>query len=223
MRHVPIPKAQLTFDWFSKNISTVLTVCMAIASIVIATNAEVAELLQYDRSAISAGQWWRLLTGHLTHWNKDHLFWNVLMFAVLGAMIKNGQQWRAIVLGSAIAISAVLWFCYPEIETYRGLSGIDTALFVVAIAELLKRALHKRDWLIAGLTSSAALGLFVKLAYEATTGHCLFVNDSNAGFVPLVAAHVVGSLAGAVLLLIVHFTNASRQRSLRLAKTAFQP
>lgn len=38
---------------------------------------------QYDRMAIIAGDYWRLLFGHWTHISAEHLFWDVLMFLVL--------------------------------------------------------------------------------------------------------------------------------------------
>ncbi len=51
------------------------------------------EGLEFDRTAISAGQIWRLATGHFTHWNADHMAWDVMMFAVLGAMIERHNRW----------------------------------------------------------------------------------------------------------------------------------
>jgi membrane associated rhomboid family serine protease len=41
-------------------------------------------VLEYDRAAVAAGEIWRLLTGHLTHWSFDHLFWDVLGLAIPG-------------------------------------------------------------------------------------------------------------------------------------------
>ena len=34
-------------------------------------------LLQYDRAALAAGEWWRLVTAHLVHLGWDHLALNV--------------------------------------------------------------------------------------------------------------------------------------------------
>ena len=84
-----------------------------------------------DRQAIQAGQAWRLLTGYLAHWSLDHLFWDVLMFVVLGCLVESRSRWRLIglCLGSALAISAVCPVVADDIPICRGLSGIDTALF----------------------------------------------------------------------------------------------
>ena len=39
--------------------------------------------LEYDRAATSAGQLWRLVTCHWTHWSTHHLFWSGGAFAAL--------------------------------------------------------------------------------------------------------------------------------------------
>ena len=43
-----------------------------------------AASLEFDRDAVAAGQWWRLLTSHLTHWGRQHLMWDLAVFALLG-------------------------------------------------------------------------------------------------------------------------------------------
>ena len=62
----------------------VVTVTLALAAVAVQLIPGWAAAWQYERAAIAAGQWWRMLTGHLTHWNMDHLLWDVLMF----------QAWR---------------------------------------------------------------------------------------------------------------------------------
>ena len=56
-----------------------------------------AQWLQYDRQAVLAGAWWRCLTGHLVHWNTEHLVWDLLMFVVLGYLIERQSRWPAVV------------------------------------------------------------------------------------------------------------------------------
>src|SRR5271169_3004971 len=43
-------------------------------------------LLQYDRAAIGAGGWWRLLTAHLVHLDAHHLVLNELGLVLLWAL-----------------------------------------------------------------------------------------------------------------------------------------
>ena len=42
------------------------------------------DLFMYDRAGIEAGEWWRLLTGHLVHADMAHLAANVLALVLLG-------------------------------------------------------------------------------------------------------------------------------------------
>ncbi|MEZ5364032.1 MAG: rhombosortase [Bryobacterales bacterium] len=123
-----------------------------------------AALLEYDRTAVAGGEWWRLLTGHLTHLSGKHLLWDGLTFAVLAGLCeRRGQGRMAVALGvSAVAISAGLWVFQPELAVYRGLSGLDMALAGLLAATELRRGSR---W--AGV---ALAGLGAKLAYELATG-----------------------------------------------------
>jgi rhomboid family GlyGly-CTERM serine protease len=155
--------------------------------------------MAFDRAEIAGGQYWRLLAGHLTHCNREHLLWDVLMFGVLGAMIeRRSRGWfLATFLGAAAAISLALWFGHAELEHYRGLSGIDSALFTCAMLMMLDEARQARRstaWAIVALGT----GFAAKIGWEAATGSTLFVDSGRAGFVPLPLVHVVGGIAGVV-------------------------
>jgi rhomboid family GlyGly-CTERM serine protease len=162
-----------------------------------------AELLQYDRSAIRAGEWWRLLTGHLTHWSFDHLAWDVATFAVLGFFCERRSRRRFLtcVLGSSALISAAVWLLRPDLAHYRGLSGIDSALFVLLATTLLRAALRTRDHLTALATTAGLAASAAKTTWELATGAALFVNASSAGFEPLPLAHLIGGAAGLLVAL----------------------
>ena len=157
-----------------------------------------ADLLQYDRQAMAGGQWWRYFTGYVTHWNAEHLFWDVLMFVVVGCMVESQSRWRMIslCLGSAAAISGFTWFARTDVAVCRGLSGIDTALFTyLAIAILVDAVVH-RQWVRCFASGVLFAGFGGKLVFEVVTGSTLFVNSDRAGFVVLIEAHVLGALAG---------------------------
>ncbi len=174
---------------------TVATIAMLLAA------ADWGGGLAYDRGSIAAGQVWRLATGHLTHWNADHLVWDVLMFALLGTMLESRGR-RALVsvlILSTAAISATLWFVEPTVVLYRGLSGIDTALFTLAALELWDEARGGRRLLVRGALVALLVGLLAKLGYEVATGATLFVDSSSAGFTPLPLVHAVGVGAGVLV------------------------
>ena len=154
-------------------------------------------VLQYDRGALATGQWWRAATGHLAHWSADHLFWDAATFAALGllAELRSRTRFLLCAAGSAVVISAGLWFLRPDVELYRGLSGIDSALFALVAAGLLRDSVVTRRRLTAAVASAALAGLGLKLAWELSTGNALFV-DGDGGFECLPLAHALGAAVG---------------------------
>lgn len=182
-----------------------MAVALLLTAVAIAVMAlpGAAQWLAFDRQAIAAGQWWRLVAGHLTHWNANHLLWDGLMFAALGGLLERTSRRRfvGLCLSSALAISLAIWWLYPDLATYRGLSGVDTALFVCLAGDLLAGACRERRWRAATVPGGLLAGLALKLGYESMTGQTLFVDSADAGFTVIVAAHVVGALVGAAFAL----------------------
>ncbi|MFP6767029.1 MAG: rhombosortase [Planctomycetaceae bacterium] len=175
-----------------------VSLLIALASVVICFLEPLARNLQYDPAAIASGELWRIVTCHLTHWSLDHLFWDVLVFVVAGAICEQENRSRFLAcLGiSAVAIPLAVWIVQPDLVFYRGLSGIDSALFILMAVTALGDAIRKRDlgWAIAvGLLS---IGFIGKTIYEFTTGDTLFVDSQTAGMTPVVLAHVVGAVIG---------------------------
>lgn len=196
----------------------IVTLTLALAAVAIQLIPGWAAAWQYERAAIAAGQWWRMLTGHLTHWNMDHLLWDVVMFVVLGVLVERRGHWRlaGISLLSALGISLTAWLAQPDLPSYRGLSGIDTALFVYLACRLLEDAWHDRHWAALVLPTAFLAGFALKLGYEVVTGRTLFV-AADAGFVVVALAHVVGASVGAVLGLM---SAGTRWRSVRASRLA---
>jgi rhomboid family GlyGly-CTERM serine protease len=155
-------------------------------------------MLEFDRAAIAGGQWWRMVTCHLTHWNFDHLFWDCVMFVALGVLCESVDRRRFIVClaGSAVAISLALLWLLPAVQTYRGLSGVDSAIFVLAAMATLASARDTNRTALSIITLAALAGFVVKLGYEIVTGHTLFVDSVSAGFIPLPLSHAAGALTG---------------------------
>ena len=154
--------------------------------------------LQYDRAAVAAGERWRLFSSHLAHWSWDHLFWDAVVFAALGAWLERADRRRfvALLVASAAAISAGVWFWRPEMTTYRGLSGLDTALFTAVAGQLLAQRLHERAWGAAAAFGLLLFGFAAKTAYEAAGGPGFFVDAAEAGFTPAPLAHLIGAAVG---------------------------
>ena len=108
----------------------------------------------------------------------------------LHATIPPGR-WAAIYCGSALAVSAGLWFANPELQWYVGASG---ALHGVMTAGTLAH-LRRRDldgWILAAF-------IVVKLAYEQFAGAMPFAGSPNT----IVDAHLYGAIGGVVLALLL--------------------
>jgi rhomboid family GlyGly-CTERM serine protease len=189
------------------------------------------ELLEYSRPALAQGEIWRLVSCHWTHWSGEHLLWDVVAFGVLAALCEKQFGRRLLVTSlasAAVAIPLVIWLVQPTMETYRGLSGLDSTLFVL-IAVLHAGRLFSFKGRTAGRGRSAkwssalsalplepliwagALGLFVcKVLFEALSGTAIFVGSGGAGVVVVPLAHLVGGSIGALFALTALVTPPDR-------------
>jgi len=141
------------------------------------------QLLRYDRSAIAAGGWWRLLTAHVVHLDAHHLILNELGLVLLWSLFAadyDPVEWCIIVLSGALAISSGLWWLSPRVDWYVGASGVLHSMMAAGAARHLAERAWDR-WLL-------TLCLAAKLAYEQLGG----------AEPPLVVidAHLYGALAG---------------------------
>lgn len=178
----------------------VVSLLLALAAGVIHFLPGAPQLLQLDRAPQAAGQWWRLMTCHLTHFSNDHLFWDLLMFMTLGAVCERIDRRRfvATVLVSMLIISMGVVIALPGIETYRGLSGIDSALFGLLATTLLIQQIQHRQF--TGITACGTLltGFAAKVAIETVFGVTVFADSAGGAFVPVPLAHALGVIIGAV-------------------------
>ena len=96
--------------------------------------------LQYDRAAIAAGGWWRLLTAHLVHLDLHHLLLNELGLVLIWALFAadfDAVDWLIVALAGALAISCGLWWLSPTVTWYVGASGVLHAIMAAGVARHL--------------------------------------------------------------------------------------
>ena len=148
--------------------------------------------LAFDRAAISAGEYWRLVTAHVTHLGWQHLFYNLTGLAVITYLV--GTKLRAgdwiLTWGLAFAfVSLGLWFWQPSLSWYVGLSGAMHGLLVAGLVSSVGR--WGIDlWIVAIVVAA-------KLLYEQLVGP-LPVSEGASGDAVIVASHWYGAISGCI-------------------------
>jgi rhomboid family GlyGly-CTERM serine protease len=156
--------------------------------------------LEY-RAATAAPEPWRLLTGHFVHINWIHALINAAAWWIVARLYAPELMPRrqvAVVLVSALCISAGLALMHPTIAWYRGFSGVLHAIFFAGGVQWLTTSLRRegrldvrRLWLPVVLV----LGGAIKVLVEQPTGSATpFAEWLGAGTVP--QAHLAGAAVG---------------------------
>lgn len=144
--------------------------------------------LRYERDAIAAGQWWRLVTAHLAHLDLQHTQLNLLGLVMMWALFARDyrpRQWLIIAAAVVLAIDAGLWFRDPQIHWYVGASGALHGFMAAGTLAHLRRG-DLDGWIL-------AIFIVLKLAYEQWNGALPF---SDSGVPVVVNAHLYGALGG---------------------------
>ncbi|QKX17021.1 rhombosortase [Microbulbifer sp. YPW1] len=153
----------------------------------------------YERAAIASGQWWRLLSGHLVHTNTAHLLLNsagvIALWLVFGRSVLLGSshlvaKYLGLVVLLSLLISGGLWFWFPDVDNYYGISGVLHGLFCFgAISEL-----SQRRWSGALLLAGCA----GKVAWEWAAGPSAATGALIEADVAI-SSHLLGAVYGTLL------------------------
>ena len=168
--------------------------------------AEALQTLRYDRAALEAGQWWRLLAAHLVHLGPRHGLLNataLLLIVWMNPCLRKSSDWLWLTMVSLASVDAGLYWLFPAVDWYVGASGVLHGLFAGAALQTLVQG-GRRE----GLTLLAALA--AKLTWEGTVGPTAS-GGAGPGFQVVTASHLLGAwggLLGALLLLRTGPTNS---------------
>lgn len=146
-------------------------------------------LVEWNAAFIKQGQWWRILTGNLTHTNLPHLGMNLLALWVMGYLFRPTAKSLLIVLSlvSALVGTAIL---FSSMQVYAGLSGSLHGIFAYyALNEALNG--RKSSWLLVA-------GVIVKVGWEQLYGASP-ETASLIGARVAIEAHLAGGVAGGIL------------------------
>jgi rhomboid family GlyGly-CTERM serine protease len=144
--------------------------------------------LRYERHAIAAGEWWRLVTAHLVHLDLEHAVLNALGLVLMWSLFARDfgpRQWLAIVIATFAVIDAGLWFRDPQIDWYVGASGALHGVMAAGTYAHVRRG-DLDGWIL-------AIFIVVKLIYEQWHGQLPF---NESGVPVVVNAHLYGALGG---------------------------
>ena len=170
------------------------TVLLAAAVLVAFMVPVLPVALEYDRARLQ--DVWRLMTCHFAHFDLVHLFWSGSMFVALAALLEPRGRGRLLlcIAASALAIPVALFVWAPDLPTYRGSSGIDSALFAMALVAFAREARAEGRRGSVALCVLVGAGFVAKLVYEVTVGAAVFAD--SAAFEPVPLAHAVGAAVG---------------------------
>ncbi|UTM56520.1 rhombosortase [Photobacterium sp. CCB-ST2H9] len=153
--------------------------------------APVHPFLEWDRQAIASGQWWRILTGNITHTNWPHLAMNLAGLAILTQLFRfHLTTARLVTILFALGIIVGLSLFFTELERYAGLSGILHGLFIWGAWQDIRQ--HR-----SGGKLLLAAG-FVKVGWDIVTGGSAETASLIQASIA-VEAHLAGALGGLAL------------------------
>lgn len=119
--------------------------------------------LRYEHAALSNGEVWRALTGHVLHLGWTHMALNLAglwLCCLLAGRSMSGRQLLTRLLTLSLGVSALLYALSPQVSHYVGLSGVLYGLLLWALLPQIRR----RDPLL-------ALGVLMLVSWAAWQLH----------------------------------------------------
>lgn len=154
-------------------------------------------LLFEFRGDLAYAEPWRFLTSSYTHWSASHLYWDAFALLAAGVVVARISRvdFLMMMLLGPVFITALLFVLPSGLPSYRGLSGVDIALYAYGAAFLMARAERTGFRLFGTLMFILLVG---KIAYEFASGVTVFAD--SADFIPLPSSHAAGGVFGLIVL-----------------------
>jgi len=148
------------------------------------------EALRYDRVAVAAGEWWRLLTAHFVHIDLEHTLLNVMGFVLMWAIFARDlspRQWLIVTTVILLTIDAGLWFRDTGVDWYVGASGALHGFMAAGTYVHVRRG-DVDGWIL-------VIFIVLKLGYEQLHGVLPF---AESGMPVVLNAHLYGAIGGLI-------------------------
>jgi rhomboid family GlyGly-CTERM serine protease len=142
---------------------------------------------RYERVAVAAGQWWRLITAHVVHLDLRHALLNATGLALLWALFARSYrlgQWLVAVSITVICIDLGFWFLSPQLEWYVGASAVLHGVFACGCLAMIRQ--RDRIGYFAGAVFAA------KILWEHWVGPLPF----EAPELVVTVSHLYGAIGG---------------------------
>lgn len=134
----------------------IATLYLVAAGVVLELAPAAAARFIWERGAIAAGEWWRLLSGHLVHGSRALAGTDLSTLLVLSAWweLRSRARLAAILLASALCASAALWLS-TDYARYVGSSALSSGLAAAAALDGLRSG--RRGLALGGAAALALL------------------------------------------------------------------
>jgi rhomboid family GlyGly-CTERM serine protease len=162
------------------------------------------DLLVFDKTAVTQGEYWRLLSGHFTHSSFSHAVWDIIAFSASLVWLATYSTRALIpsVVAGVLLVNILLLSNGSPINYYCGLSGI---LFSPLIAAAYLHAKHHKN--VMGVMP--LLLIVIKLIADLITQETVFVNTQWQAYPE---SHLMGAVAGLFVVGVIERLNTLTAR-----------
>jgi rhomboid family GlyGly-CTERM serine protease len=197
----------LTFSPFRNTSSLPWAAGLAVLMVLLqATPEALQQQLRYEREAVMAGQWWRLVSGNLVHLGWAHLALNgvaLLIGAWLFAAARTPLAWAAALLACALVVNLGLLWLSPAVWWCVGLSGVLHGFLLIGACDWVRSG-ERIGWLLVAAWTG-------KVLWEQRQG-AVPMSEGLVGGAVITDAHLYGLLGGLLFVLLEGGWRCWRQR-----------
>lgn len=149
--------------------------------------------VEFNHTAITQGQLWRIITGQWVHFGVNHSLMNglclaLVQFQLLSILPLRSWLWMQAVIQLAVGIGLLL---ASDVEIYRGYSGAFCG--VLAVGLLLN--ISRDGWLLVAVY----VGLLIKILLEQAPDYNIHYLQDLIGVAVAIDAHLYGFVSGSLL------------------------
>lgn len=192
-------------SFFQKNKQYVISLAILCVIAIIHFLPEHAQnLVNYHRTEINNGQWWRWFSGHFAHTNDMHAIMNaaaLLLAANLHAKYLSSTNQILLVLVLCVLTSLGIYLGSTYLVDYVGLSGVLHGLFVAGACKDIQEK-EKTGYIL-------LLAIVIKVVYEQVFG----ASDSVASMInaPVATdAHLWGAISGLAVFALFYVVGSKK-------------